>query len=329
MARITCSKSGVIFQCEHMPVALPASSFTHPIFHLHQHKLISLAGKWAAQQLTPTESYLLYLALLDSTSLIVWRAHATYHTRTDSIVASNMQALLSIIGKINLITHPSFALPSFAITAETHTLLNSNHWIESWTDNYSDWYEGRREEALRAKLEAREDALQRLIKSSIPPEQYATKLADWANTAASFPTFDIQHPITKLPISVGDYWKQLIKCAADEDKLWRFPRKDIEELVEHCEDNLQMGDIYSHTLMRYLRRALVKYDDYLGFGDTPTTHTPFKIMSSDSSVQEINTAALLSTAPTEEPKKHQYATLSSWLKAYTKWKLAQVRSTQS
>lgn len=325
MARITCSKSGVIFNCEHMPTSLPSSSFTHPIFYLQQHKLISLAGKWAAQQLTPTESYLLYLALLDSTSLIVWRTHASYHNLTDSIVASNMQSLLTIIGKINVINHPSFALPSFAITAETHTLANSNHWIESWTENYNDWYQGKREQALRDKLADREVALQRLIKSSIPTEQYATKLADWACTAASFPTFDINHPLTGLPISVGDYWKQLIKCAADEDKLWRFPRKDIEELVEHCEDNLQMGDIYSHTLMKYLRRSLAKYDDYLGFGDTPTTHTPFRILSHDSSVQEINTAALLATAPTEEPKKHQYATTGAWLKAYTKWKLATSR----
>ena len=122
MAKIVCSKSGVIFNCEHMPTTLSSSTYTHPLFHVPQKRLIALAGQWAAQKLTPTESYLLYLALLDSTELIQWRTQASYHKGMDAIVSSNMENLLSIIAKINLIHHPSFALPSFSINPSTHTL---------------------------------------------------------------------------------------------------------------------------------------------------------------------------------------------------------------
>lgn len=328
MARLTCSKSGISFQCEHMPLA---SYNIHPLFNVPQKRLISLAGQWAAQKLTPTESYLLYLSLIDSTELVVWRTPAVYlESRTDAIVASNMENLLHIIAKINLIKHPSFTLPSFAIGPDTATLENSHHWIQVWTENYREWYDdflaaGKREE-LKEVLDHREEALQRLIKSSTPVEAYASTLAEWAAAAGQFPVSLTPHPVTSLPISIAEYWKQLIRTIANEDKLWRYPRADLIELIEHCEGHIIHGNIYAHTLMRYLRGGLRKYDDYLGFGDVAigtSGSTPFTVMAPASGVHAINRAALISTAPEEEPKKHQYPTTLTWLKAYTKWKLAQ------
>ena len=324
MAKIVCSKSGVIFNCEHMPTTLSSSTYTHPLFHVPQKRLIALAGQWAAQKLTPTESYLLYLALLDSTELIQWRTQASYHKGMDAIVSSNMENLLSIIAKINLIHHPAFALPSFSINPSTHTLDNSHHWIQAWIENYQDWYDGQRESRLRESLKDREHALQRLIKSSVPTSAYAKTLATWAATAGSFPTFDTTHPISKQPIPLSEYWQQIITSVANEDKLWRYPRKDIEELITHCEDNITHGNIYAHTLMKYLRDGLLKYDDYLGFGDLSpsSTSTPFTIIPSDATVYQTNLHAALNTAPLTESQKHQYPTHSAWLKAYTKWKLS-------
>lgn len=324
MARIICSKSGVIFQVEHMPTSLPQGSYTHPMFHVPQHKLISLAGQWAAQKLTPVESYLLYLSLLDSTGLVQWRTQASYHPGMDAIVQSNMESLLSIISKINIIHHPSFTLPSFSINQSTCSLQNSYHWIQAWIENYHDWYEGQRESRIREALSDREQALQRLIKSSVPTEAYAKVLATWAATAGSFPTYDITHPISHQPIPLSDYWKQLIQTVANEDKLWRHPRADIVELIEHCEENIMHGNIYAHTLMKYLRKGLAAYDDYLGFSDIPTSFTVMP--PSGASTYQINKSALINTAPETEPKKHQYPNTSAWLKAYTRWKLKNLSS---
>lgn len=338
MAQITCSKSGVIFRCEHLPMSLATSAnITHPMFSIPQHRLISLAGQWAAGKLSPVESYLLYLALLDSTELIQWRTHAQFTANTPAIVANNMHSLLGIISKINVIKHPHFTLPSFAIGADTNTLDNSYHWIQAWITNYKNWYESyldsRRQDEIKERLSTREESLQRLIKSAVPTESYAKTLADWAATAGSFPESLTIHPISKASISISDYWKQIIHTIANDDKLWRYPRKDIVELIEHCEENITHGNIYAHTLMKYLRKGLHKYDDYLGFADLvddaePRT-TGFTVMSSNASVHAINLAALITTAPTEEPKKHQYPTNIAWLKAYTKWKLAQQRGNKT
>lgn len=328
MARIICSKSGVIFNCEHMPIAFSSTEYIHPLFYVPQKKLISLAGTWAAGKLTPTESYLLYLALMDSTELVQWRTHALYTTNTDAIVANNMESLLHIIAKINIIHHPNFVLPSFAIGQDTADLSNSYHWIQSWIQNYTDWYESyldsRKQDELKDKLDHRESALQRLIKSSTPVDAYAGILADWAATAGEFPTCNTIHPVTKQSIPLAEYWKQIIKTIANDDKLWRYPRADIAELIDHCEDNIIHGNIYAHTLMKYLRNGMRKYDDYLGFGDTEVTGLPtsFTVMSSSSTVLEINKASLLNTAPESEPKKHQFTSNIAWLKAYTKWKMA-------
>jgi len=321
MARITCPKSGTIYSCEHLPVT---TAHAHPFFSLSQHKLVSLAGVWSAGRLTSTESYLLYLALLDSTGLVQWRTQATYTKHTDSIVANGMPQLLDIISKINLITHPSFTLPQFAISQDTTTLENSIHWIEVWTNNYSEWYEdyqdSKEKEALKQAIDTRETSLQRLIKSSTPVDQYAKVLADWAAVAGKFPEHPTIHPITKTPTTIAALWRQIIITIANQEKLWRYPKKDIVELIDHCEDNITHGNIYSHTLMKYLREGLARYDDFLGFGPTKTT---FTLLSPASDIQEANVAVLKQTAPTEQPKESQYPTKLAYLKALTKWKLSQ------
>lgn len=333
MAKLTCSKSGTIFDVQHMPLAFGAPEYDHPLFHVDQKKLISLAGQWAAQRLTPTESYLLYLSLLDSTSLIQWRSHATYHSSTDSIVASNMESLLHIIGKINLIRHRDLTLPSFVISRDTADLSNSGHWIQSWITNYHEWYDSylsaAQREELKDKLDHREEVLQRMIKSATPPERYASMLADWAAVAGSFPDTLTPHFKSGKDISLSDYWRYIIRCAGDDDKIWQFPRKDIVELIEHCEDHIQHGNIYAHTLMKYLRDGLVKYDSYCGFGDwdlAAVSGTPFTVMSPRADVYDVNMAALALTTPATEPKKSSYRTQFEWFKAWTKWKVSQSQS---
>lgn len=336
MALIQCSKSGITFNCEHLPLAISSNySISHPLFSLPQKKLLSLAGQWSARKLSSTESYLLYLALLDSTELVQWRTAAQHTPPLDAIIENSMEKLLTIIGKINLIKSPSLVLPTFVISADTSNLGNSHHWIETWTESYHEWYDGysvaRKQSALAARLEAREEALQRLIKSSASVDSYADKLADWAAIAGSFPTYETNHPLTGLPIQLDAYWKQIIRAIANDDKFWRYPKKDIEELVDHCEDNITQGNIYSHTLMKYLRKGTTKHGDFFGFDTAPAT-TRFTVISTSTDnlgdASAINLAAMIQKAPEDEPKKHQYASNFAWLKAFTQWKMAQKSRTR-
>lgn len=339
MAKLTCSKSGTHFNCEFMPLDFSAPTLAHPLFAVPQHKLLSLAGKWAAGALNKQEEYLLFLALLDSTGHVEWRTHALYTEDTQQTISNNMESLILIIGKLNLLKHPNFSIPKFALTKDTATLDNVEHWIDVWESNYTDWMtsvvDSRKLDELRDKIKQREDALQRLIKSSTNPDTYAGTLADWAAYAGSFPTSETIHPVTGYKISLCEYWKQLIKSVANADRLWRYPRKDIVELIEHCEDNISHGNIYSHALFSYLRKGLASFDNYLGFGDVGLTFATkpaverFTVLPQGATVQQLQVAAIVASAPTEEPKKDQFKSHFEWLKAYTKWKVASAKKGNS
>ena len=329
MAQITCSKSSVVFNCEHMPLALSSREYTHPLFSVPKRRLISLSASWAAGRLTPTESYLLYLSLLDSTELIQWRTPASYTSRTQSVIANNMESLLHIIGKIDVISHPSFALPQFAITSDTCTLENSYHWIQAWITNYNDWYDGLREssrrESYKVAIEHRESSLQRLIKTAhSKPEDLANVLAPWAELAGDFPSSKstIPHPFrAKARITISEYWKEIIRACVNDDAIWKYPTTDIEELIEHCEDNIIAGSIYHHSLMSLLRKGLIKQKDYLGFGDVDLAgrKTTFAILSPESSTEDANKLAAIQSAPLSEPVPTNYPNRFAYLKARANW----------
>jgi hypothetical protein len=53
MARITCKYSGVIFNCEHMPLGLSSNEYYHPLFSVPKKKLLVLSKEWAANKLSP------------------------------------------------------------------------------------------------------------------------------------------------------------------------------------------------------------------------------------------------------------------------------------
>jgi len=301
-------------------------------------RLLSLTGRWSAGQLSVTESYLLYLSLFNSTDLIDWRVPAQFTPQTPQIIASNMESLISIVGKIDLIKHPSFTLPRFVISPDTASLTNTYHWIQSWTENYNDWYDGLREsasrEALKVTLDKRESSLQRLIKTAhTTPELLANSLASWAEVAANFPDMRITHPLTKQPSTLSEYWKQIIRACAKEEAIWQFPKKHILEVIEHCEDELSIeertsevhghGSIYAYSLMKLLRNGLTKQESYLGFGDVDLGGrvTSFKILSDSSNAGDANLIAGIQSAPTEAPRREQYKSPFEFLKAKANWDL--------
>jgi len=330
MASIVCAKSSVIFACEHMPLSLSSREVSHPIFSISKKKLISLAGQWHIGKLSPTESYLLYLALLNSTELIIWRVPAQYTAKTASIVANNMEALIHIIGKVDVIQHPSFVLPHFAISSDTCNLENSYHWIQAWIANYNEWYDGLKSaserEEYKSRLESRETSLSRLIKTAdTSVEDLSIVLASWAEVAGNFPEFLTSHPITRRPIPINEYWKQIIRACANDDAIWRFPSGDISELIHHCEDNIIHGNIQSHSLMKLLRNGQKRHADYLGFSDIDLggkQATSFTILDSESSSEDANKIAAINAAPELEPLAKNYPNKFSYLKAKANWDMA-------
>ena len=88
--KVICKYSSIPFTCEHFPGVLDRGETCHPIFLIPQKKLLSYLGKWSSGGLTPTDSYLLFLAILHSSEQIYWRTPAIRSSQTDSIISQIM-----------------------------------------------------------------------------------------------------------------------------------------------------------------------------------------------------------------------------------------------
>jgi hypothetical protein len=321
--KILCAKSGLYFKCEHFPYNLDNASISHPAFSLPQKKLLGLTTKWANGEFTPVDSYLLFLSLLSSTGQVEFRSPCKYTIDTDQVVANNMEDLIRIVGQLNMIHHPHFSITQIAITKENNTLSNAHYWIENWISNIQDFKDGYAEFNAQKDLQRREAALEKLIKSSYKELILATHIANWAELAGAFPTFTVNCPFGTMPIA--EYWKLIIRKCINTESIFSVPTADIQELIEHCEDQIPHGTIYAHTLMQMLRNGKEKQVNFLGLGewDSSSSSLSYVLMQSDDSVEKANLQLLIQTAPQAEPKLTDYPTRFEWLKASTKYKIAQ------
>lgn len=320
--KILCSRSGVEFECSHFPGTFYSSELHHPIFSLPQKRLISYTGKWAAGELTPTDSYLLFLAILNSSDHIIFRVSVFRDERTQAVIAQNMEYLVRTVIKLNTVVNPSVSFPHFAITPETRFLHNVHYWIETWDEAYKDFASGKAREYDDRKLLHREMALQRMIKNPHRKiSDYATQLAEWAAQAGSFPSFLTSSPFNTSQIPLAEYWKSIIqKCARDE-ALYSIPDKDLQELLDHCEDEIPAGSIYSNALFKLLRHAHEKKKNFFRLDDFDLS-SGYKILSETDTVETANLKALIDSAPQEEPRLEQYPTKFQFMRAKLRWDMA-------
>lgn len=324
--KILCAYSGIEFSCEHFPASLYSRETSHPIFNIPQKKLLSYMGKWATlNALTPTDSYLLFLALLKSTDLVDFRVPVERTEQTNSIIATNMEALAKTVSRLNTVYTPSVVFPRYVISPDTRTLANIHFWIENWNDTYQDFLDGYRSTHESQKLIQREHALERMIKNPHKPiSSIAPQLAEWAALAGSFPVFLIKSPFTGMNISCSDYWKIIISKCANEESIFSIRRKDIEELLEHCEEFIPVGSIFSNALFKTLRHALERQRNFLGLGDLDIGRTiSYKILEETDSIESANIQAMIASAPDHCPDPKEYPNKLLYLKAKMRWEMAQ------
>jgi hypothetical protein len=321
--KILCSLSGVEFNAEHFPGTFYSRELSHPIFYLPQKRLLSYTAKWASNELTRTDSYLLFLALLNSSEQVEFRVPVFRNEHTDSLVALNMEPLVRTIIKLNAVRNPAITFPRFAITTETRYLSNVHHWIEAWQNAWQDFQDGYRSAHESRKLITREAALQRMIKNPHKDiREYAAQLAEWAAVAGEFPSFLTQSPWNSLKISCSDYWKAIIVRAAKNEFLHSVSAADLQELLDHCEDKIPAGTIYSHALFKLLRHAKERLTNYLGFGDVDIRST-YTLLDSSSTIESANIKAMVDSAPLTQPRPEEYPNKFKYLQAKLKWDMAQ------
>ncbi len=330
--RVMCAYSGIEFNCDHFPGTLSTREVAHPVFYLKQKALIDAVPKALAGEITPTDSYLLYLALFNSTDMVEFRTSAVHTSLTTSIVANNLSRLSRMVTKMNVIgkskVQEILSLPSFVISQETATLSNTHEWIALWETNYDDYLTGYKSCTAQERLKQKEIALERLIKNKLKTvASYIVQLANWADVAGQFPVH-LTPDENGLQVPLNEYWKKIIvKCSKNNNLIYSIPVRDLEELIQHCEDTVAVHDasIFSHTLMAVLRAAQGKQGNLIDLGDidlSPSGNT-FRILDENTSLEDANKLALIASAPTEKPIESNYPSRLAFLRARGNYEMAQ------
>jgi hypothetical protein len=323
--KILCAISGLEFEVQYFPMSLHSNECWHPIFDAPQKRLWKYYRKWEAGELTSTDSYLLFLAMLKSTDMLNWNTSIKRIPETDAIVANNMEHLYRTVSKVCGILHPSFSIPRLSINLETRELKQVSAWLSIWDNSYEDFCNGLKDDTLRTELSKKEAVLERLIKnSSIPVERYANHLAAWAEQAGSFPTFQVSFQGTELDCS--EYWKLIITKCFKTESIISIPPKDLRELIEHCEQNIEAGSIYSFHLFATLREGESRLNSFFGIGEyisLSSSNPGFRILDADTSVEDANIQAMIDAAPSSEPSRIDYKSELKYIQAKAKWQVAQ------
>lgn len=331
--KILCAYSSIEFTVEHFPGSLTSREAYHPVFNFPQRKLLGYLSKWSAGELTPTDSYLLFLALLRSSDLVSFRVPAVRTESTDQIIANNLEHLAIAVTKLNTVQNPQVHFPQYVISSDTKTLVNVEFWIKNWLEAHKEFAEGKsraiddRDEWK--KLAIRQSALERLIKSKHRlVSSYSSQLADWAAVAGKFPEALTVSRFSGLKCSISDYWKQIIHKCAHDSQIFSINRQDLEELIEHCETEIPIGTIFSNLLFSILREAESKSKNFLQLGEIDLSKSTYQILSSSDSVEDANIRAMIQSAPETEPKQEDYPTKLAYFKAKSRYELAQKYKSQ-
>ena len=254
MAKILCGISGIEFSCDHLPIYLSSREYAHPVFFLPQKKLLGLYQKYRHGELGEIDSYLLFLAYLNSTDLVEFRVPAQYHAGTPSILANNFEFLVHTVEKMNRVKNPSTQFARISVSPDTKTLTNCGYWISSWEDTYDDFVNGYASQRNKQELAEIEERLDYLCKDANRSEVlFAARLATWADKAGNFPRNPVQVGAAVIPRN--EYWKQIIRKCVSAESMLSINLKDLSELTEHCQENIDAGSIYAFNLFKILREG--------------------------------------------------------------------------
>lgn len=315
MANVVCAISGLKLKVPHIAMTLDNRELAHPIFYLPQKKLLLMYERYLEQgDWSSIDSYLLYLALLNSTDHVKFCVPVTYRAaHTDKVIANTIDRLVAVMWKSAAITHPSFRQPSYIITdtIATNSLLGISDFIESWEDNIKLFHMGYARTKHIARLATAEERLSKVILSGTTGPHLAVKVAKWANMAAEFPE------------DTAAEWEKTIRKCYNSAAMFSTSKKQLIAIKEYCEQNIEVGSIHFHSLMVVLKEGIARHTDFLGLTDM---HTIAKSTAGASSNYQLldpevadkeNTAIIdiIAAAPTEEPIREAYPTHLAYVRA--------------
>jgi len=315
--KITCSLSGLDYSVDYFPSRLSAGFTYHPIFDLPQSRLHEYYSMFCRQQLKQEEVFLLTLALLKSSELIVFRHCAQFSPVSTGNCYRNLERLYRIVSLIQSILVPHVSFPRISINQETAELENLSDWLKVWEDSYSEFMQGLVDNHAADLLKRKERALEKFIKSpNIPARKYAHVLAEWAVYAFNFPDY------------IVDYWQEVIIKCYNYDQIVSIPLVDMEELIEHCESELgdsTIGTIQSNLLFSVLSEGKQKIQSEQIFAKNKEGI----VILDDTRKDHAHIIEVIKTAPVNQPNIADYPSKFDYQKALMRWQMAKLINSEN
>lgn len=316
MAKVRCVYSGLVLNIPHIIMYLH-DGYIHPVFYLDESKLLSLYTEYCTGNLNHTDSYLLYLALLNSTGAIQWRTPAKSTHQTATLIANNIKSLVKVIHQTNAITLPRFQQPKYSINSDTCTLESTANWIKAWKQNIVDFENNYAEERQRKSIAAVEHKVTYAINelhatnsTTLAKDKLASSIAAWASVAGDFPE------------DVDKNWQRIIRSCYNHEKMFYTSKDTIKAIREHCYNNIEAGSVHFHLLIELLNGGIQAHNDFLDL--PPLADEPnFSLQPTGTTEEKATLAAIRESAPTEPPIKGNYPTQLAFIQARLAYMTAQ------
>jgi len=320
-------------------LSLPSNEgYPHPVFAAPSSYLDKMYTHHCRGNLTATDSYLLFLAILHSTGKVEWKSPVSLDPncpRTVSFIENNLGQLLAVIEKTKAILHPSFEQPNYVVGVDNSSLGQLPAYIKAWNTNIANFYRGSASIREQEEIQKVENRLTWLLLSGDPIEKFSHVIANWAEKASG-----------EFPAGKEELYKQVIRTCFNSTKMFSTPLPLLKEIKECCEATIEVGSIHFHALMQVLKEGIGRHCDYLGGSSLALGYTLESLSSSNletiaddhaegttsgKSRQQARAdlASLASNAPAVQPVAGDYATPFLFLKAKLAYRVAKEAHKQS
>lgn len=322
--KVTCRKSGISYTMPQLGNLLVVNA-QHPVFDASQRSLLVMVGSWQRGDLDDASSVLLFLALADSTDLVLWDSPFQLTPVAMSQINANMARMASCVFRLNEIRSVTFEVPKFMCSKHgaVNTVEGFLGAVASWEDAIADMNSATARQMAGAKLNRIEQGLERLLRlQKRKPEAYAKRLAAWASEASAFPTDEIVR--NGKVVTTKEYWEALIYRIFMGSRIEMIPEIDIIDLLEFCEVEIPHGNIFAESLMSTLRNALQRQQEFLGVPilRRVKTFTVIGISQGDEDQRQKDSDTLKQMAlqaPLIAPTRMQFESVFAFLRAQVRW----------
>lgn len=312
--KLYCPRSAISYTCN---VGYGHGTVIHPTFAIPIKALIKAnLAPFVENKLTPEQIHLFGCALLAKLP-VIWEAPLRLDQWADSWLGI-IENLATVAMRYDDRNREN--LPRFRITKETAQPQPIRAYISEFNRAITSLKESSAYESSFIKDRA-EEAILRILRLSLGNTRESNKLptliSQWAATVGNFPRTEIPINDSGLRMSLREYWKgiieQIFQAKSPLEVLGdNVELEDIKELLEHCEQNIEVGTLHSLVLLKKLRTCAEVLQEF----------RPRKVVTRDSG--GIVSNLLEDSAPEKEyqegePKASDYRSIAAYLAAKKQW----------